>query len=218
MTQTVYKIPVILLTAFAVLILCTLMKIFINASEELQKAEQFLAENKVEEAVTHYERAIEWFIPWMDGPEKAAQGLWKIAGQYETGNDLEAAVTVYRRLRGAFFSTRSFFTPGKPWIGRCNEKIAGIMAVQPPTSRTERSKTREQRKAEALTLLSAEKSPLPQWALAGEVGFFGWIVCALLFIFKGMTPGGKLKVRPAAACGAGFFVFYGLWILGMYNV
>ena len=64
---------------------------------------------------------------------------------YVQKNDSENALNAYRLLRGAFYSVRSFYTPGKFWILRCNEKIAVLMAKQPATSESEKTKTYEER-------------------------------------------------------------------------
>ena len=91
---------------------------------ELLLAEEHLAKKELSMAVTHYERALHWFLPFSQTPYQAAEKLWGIAeDQY-----VEALKT-YRILRSAFYSVRSFYTPGENWIHLCNEKIAHLMAL-----------------------------------------------------------------------------------------
>ncbi|MBI4389202.1 MAG: hypothetical protein HY580_03395 [Nitrospinae bacterium] len=193
-------------------------KVYMNAAAELRQGGEYSAKGLPDQAAVHYERSIRWYLPGLDIGENAAEGLWKTAAQYESRGDMENALNSYRLLRGAFYSARSFFTPGRKWIRRCNEKIAELMASRPPYSAADRSKPFEQRKSEALSLLSIEKPPFIQWALLSEFGFFGWVACAFLFAVKAMTPDGGIKARPAFLLSGAWAVFYGLWILGMANV
>jgi len=167
--------------------------------------------------MTHYVRSIQWFVPGLDLQESAAEGLWNAGLQYEAENNSENALNAYRLLRGAFYSVRSFYTPGKTWILRCNEKIAVLMAKQPATSDSEKTKTREERLAANLKLLAGEKPPKPLWAMLAVFGFFGWIGSALFFIITGITQSGGIRARPAIICGSSFLLFHGLWVLGLFN-
>ncbi|MBI5427364.1 MAG: hypothetical protein HZA02_03700 [Nitrospinae bacterium] len=194
------------------------LKVYLNAAAELRQGDEYSAKGLPDQAAVHYERSIRWYLPGLNDGENAAEGLWKTAAQYESRGDIENALSSYRLLRGAFYSARSFFTPGRKWIGRCNEKIAELMAGRPPFSAADRAKSLERRKSEALSLLSTEKPPFIQWALLSELGFFGWVACAFLFVVKAMTPQGRIKTRQALLLSGAWAAFYGLWILGMANV
>ncbi|NIU44247.1 MAG: hypothetical protein GWN72_08335 [Nitrospinaceae bacterium] len=207
-----------ILTVVLILSGSTIIKIYLNAQGELNQAQQRVAENELEEAVTHYERSLQWFVPALDLQEKAAQGLWDIGETYETKGEEKKALNTFRRLRGAFYSVRSFYTPGVKWITRCNEKIATLMARMPATTEKEKEKTFEQRKTEYRALLASQQPPYSKWALVSEIGFFGWVTCTLFFIFRAMTQSGDLRPRPALFWMTGFVVFYSLWILGLFWV
>lgn len=217
--MTEHKFPSrLIFIAMLILIVSTMGKIYINATAELQQGEEFAKGGSQAEAVTHYERAILWYLPGAGVQDRAADGLWKIAVDYESAGDLENAINSYRLLRGAFYAARSFFTPGQKWIALCDDKIARIMALQPPYSESDKTKTFEQRKAEALAILTADKPPYLRWALLGEVGFLGWLACAFMFIIRAFTPSGAILVKPAYFWGCGFVLFYALWLLGLSNV
>jgi hypothetical protein len=213
-----FKIPVPLILILGLfLIFSTVGKIYFNAKNELKLAEDFISKDNPEDAVTHYVRSIQWFVPGLNLQEMAAQGLWDVALKYEAQNDSDNALTAYRLLRGAFYSVRSFYTPGKTWILRCNEKIAFLMAKQPATSESEKAKTFEERLAANWKLLTDEKPPRPLWAMLAICGFFGWIGSALLFIMNAMTKSGGVRKRPALVWSLSFLLFYGLWMLGLFN-
>lgn len=207
----------LMLALVLVLSLTTVIKIYLNAQREYRLGADFVSQNNLMEAVSHYERSIQWFLPGLSLQDKAAHGLWDVAEKYEAQGDTENALNAYRLLRGAFFSARSFYTPGKIWIHRANEKIATLMAGQPASSDVEKTKTFAERRKENLKLLTADKIPNNRWALLAEIGFWGWVACAVLFIFRAVNKTGAIKQRPAFFWVAGFILFYGLWILGLLN-
>jgi hypothetical protein len=210
--------PHLFIIVILIMLASAMGKIHINAMAELQQAKALAGSEKQSEAVTHYERAIHWYLPGTGGQDRAAEGLWKIAGQYESDGDLENAINSYRLLRGAFYATRSFYTPGQRWIDLCNGKISHIMALQQPYSESDKTKSFEQRKADALARLTAEKPPYVRWALLGEAGFYGWLACAFMFIARALTPSGKILANQALFWGCGIVLFYALWLLGLGNI
>lgn len=213
------KRPSLILFACMLIVAASgLIKVYLNAEDELEKADAFFSEKDFAQAATHYERSIRWYFPGSGLQDRAAEGLWRVALGHETAGNNERALNDYRLLRSAFYSIRSFYTPGQNWIDRCNEKIAGLMALNPPYSQSDKAKSFEQRKAEAMTVLTKEKAPYTGWALLVIVGFFGWVACVLLFIFRAMSKSGGIERRPALFWSGGFLLFYCLWILGMLNV
>ncbi len=213
-----FRIPVPLILVLGLfLIISTVGKIYFNSKHELRLAEESISKNNPADAMTHYVRSIQWFVPGLNLQDRAAQGLWKVALNYEAETDSENALNAYRLLRGAFYSVRSFYTPGKSWVLRCNEKIAVLMAQQPATSESEKSKTYEERLSANWKLLNDEKPPRPFWAMLAVCGFFGWIGSALFFIMNAMTKSGEIRSRPALIWSFSFIVFYGLWILGLFK-
>lgn len=206
-----------ILTGMAVVLLSTGLKVIWNAYDEWNYAEA-LAATQPERALEHYERVIHWHVPFLSLSDDAAGKMWDYALNYEKQGNTEKALSTYRVLRGAFYAARSLYTPGKNWIVRCNEKIAGLMAAKPGYSETERNKSFDERKTEYLKLLSREKSPHPEWALLTEIGFWGWVACAFIFIFRGFTATGAFQARPALRWAGGWLVCYGLWVWGLFRV
>jgi len=210
------SVPLILV-GMVVVLLSTGLKVIWSAYDEWNHAE-FLVTKQPERALEHYERVIHWHVPFLSLSDDAAEKMWAYALNYEEQGNIEKALNTYRVLRGAFYAARSLYTPGKDWIVRCNEKIATLMASKPAYSKTEQKKSFEERKAEYLQLLSREKSPHAEWALLTEVGFFGWVTCAFIFILKGFTATGAFQTRPALRWAGGWLVCYVLWIWGMFRV
>ena len=58
--------------------------------------------------------------------KKICQQLWQIGDMFEHQKQPDWALLAYSSIRSSFYASRSFYTPGKDWINRCDEKIAGI--------------------------------------------------------------------------------------------
>lgn len=55
------------------------------------------------------------------------------------------------------------------------------------------------------------------WAIVCELGFLGWVSCAIGFIFRSFGENDEFFGRRAAFWGGLAVVFYGIWVLGMVN-
>ena len=200
----------ILLLAFGCVI-----KVVLNAYGELSQGKQSLEENKLARAAIHFDRAIRWHLPFLGTADEAAGQMFKIAELYEKKGFEEKALEMYRSLRGAFYSTRSFFTPGQEWIDRCNDKIATLMAKAPATAPAIAARSFEQRREDNLKLLTRDASPHTGWAVVAEAGFFGWVICLAGLVIQGFTPRGEFRRRPAVLWSLAFVLFFTMWGYGL---
>ncbi len=211
--------PLSLMTGlFALLAISCVAKVALNAYGELSIGKQFLEEKKLGRALDHFDRSIRWHLPLLATADDAAQHIWDIAGLYESKGFNEKALEVYRSLRAAFYSTRSFFTPGEEWIARCNDKIATLMAQAPATAPDIAMKSFEQRREDNLKRLRRDTSPHTGWAVVSEAGFFGWVICLVGLVVQGFTPGGSVRRRPAILWSLAFVLFFIMWGYGLTGV
>ncbi|MGD0584685.1 MAG: tetratricopeptide repeat protein [Oryzomonas sp.] len=81
-------------------------------------------------ALAGYESAIHMYLPFHPTIEKAAQKLWQLGETAERQGDVNRALIAYRALRSAFYADRWLAQPGKDWIVRCDQKIAGLVPLQ----------------------------------------------------------------------------------------
>lgn len=211
-----FKTPYILV-GLSILIVFTCMKIIMTGKNEFALAEKHLAQGELSKAIIHYERTLHWFLPFSKTPYQAAEKLWAIAQKFETQNKNKEALKTYRILRGAFYSIRSIYTPGKKWIQLCNDKIAHLMAINFTKSHKDLKVDFADKKSQYLVLLEEERPPLTFPSLVNEIGFFGWVTSVLLFIFKALSPQGNLQRRPAILFTSSFLIFYSIWIWGLFN-
>jgi len=202
-----------LVLGFLLLLVCS--KVFLSSRHEFQAAEAAREAEDFPEAIKHYERAILWYLPVGGYVDSAAENLWDIAEKLEM-EDRQLALEAYRSLRSAFYATRSFYTPGLPWIARSNEKIALLMAEAPPYSEADKKKSLEQKRQEALAILERPMKPDPFWSTAVVLGLLGWVSGVLLFIWRAFRgEGTRLEAKQGLLWGTLVVLFYALWIVGM---
>ncbi len=216
MTHALLKKKIgIALLCFFLVILMVVFKVYLSSRQEFKTAEIALDEKNYRRAITHYERAILWYLPFGGYVDRSAAQLWHIAEMLET-QDKKLALESYRSLRSAFYATRSLYTPGKPWIDRANPKIARLMAEETTYSEADRKKSIAQKTQEALAILQRPMKPDPFWSFVLEIGFLGWVCGVLAFIWRGFRDGGpQIIVKRGIFWGTIVIFFYALWIIGM---
>ena len=89
------------------------------------------------------------------------------------------------------------------------------MANEKPTCKDDKYKSFEQRKAEYLSFLKKDYAPDVFWSIFLEIGFIGWIICTIFFIFKVFTGEKTFQNQQALFWGSFIILFYAMWIIGM---
>ena len=193
----------------------TFLKVHLSGVKECRQARQDLAAGRTWEAIQGFDRALHWYTPVSGYVRESAEGLWTIGGRAEARGDAEQALIAYRTLRSGFYAARSFYTPGKEWIARCDERITALAATQPDFARRNADLTDEQRRAVVARSLAKDRAPDVFWSVAVEAGFFGWIGCTVAFIWQVLGAKEGWNRRRAALWGLAVAGFYALWIVGM---
>ncbi|MFQ5481223.1 MAG: tol-pal system YbgF family protein [Nitrospinaceae bacterium] len=201
----------------AFMALTGVLKVMLNGEDEMRLGESAMQAGHAREAADHFERAIRWRLPGSNWQDQAASRLWNLAAALETQGDSQAALNLYRRLRGAFYATTSVFTPGKEWIHRANEKIASLMAGNPPNA-AEEGLSVDQRRRQYLSLLNRDRPPHAGWALVAEAGFFGWVGSLVGLILQAFSRTGEWRPRQGWVWLSAFSVFYLTWVFGLAGV
>lgn len=207
-----------LINIFLVVLLVLLaifLKVYLSSRVEYRKAEAAFQEQDYHKAITHYERCIQWYTPASKYVADAAQKLWQIGELAEGQGKNDLALEAYESLRSSFYAVRSFYTPYREWIARCDEKIASLVAAKGPTVKRDIGKSYAQRKAEYLKLLKKDVAPNVAWSVLLEAGFVGWIGSTIAFIFQAFSREGGLHNKKALFWGSLIMAFYTLWIIGM---
>ena len=56
-----------------------------------------------------------------------------------------------------------------------------------------------------------------QWALVTVIGFWGWVLATVWFIFRVFPARHIFVKRNALRCGGVILLFFIIWLLGMLN-
>ena len=158
-------------------------------------------------AITFFDRSLHWYTPLNPYIEKSADHLWEIGLKAEQRGDVRLALIAIRTIRQGFYAARSFYTPKKEWIGRCNEKIASLTAEEV---------LKRQTGGKAPAVKSKDAEPDIFWTLFLEIGLLGWIgsvIGFLVYALAGKTV--RLRPKPAIFWGTAVIIFFTLWIIGM---
>ena len=95
------------------------------------EGEKFLSEGKLLDAVTSYETSAHSYTPWNSHVRRSLERMWEIGQRFENENpDPDYALIAYRSLRSSIYATRSFYTPYKEWIPKCDERIRALVRKQ----------------------------------------------------------------------------------------
>jgi tetratricopeptide (TPR) repeat protein len=198
------------------LLLLVVVYVGVQGYREYQKALTAKVEGNFAEAVTHYQRSIKWYLPGAPHVSGSAQALWEIGEAAQERGDREMALTAFQELRSSFYAVRSFYTPGKDWIEKCNQKIAVLMAQWETTSSERKEKASlEDLKQKHLDILTKKDRPDYFWSVVLEVGFFGWVGAVVGFIMQVFQGEKGFVVRRALGWGSLFLISYATWIIGM---
>jgi len=208
MKMRVIQIGVVFVAILGVLV----FRMNYESKKEYYLGEKAHRAGKVEEAISHFDRALHWYYPGNPHIEVAAQGLWKI-GQSVEGPNRKIALMAYDALRGGILSTRSFYVPHRTWLEKANGRIARLRAEEEVESnkKADIAKTVEYHQK----LLAHEEQPNLFWSLVVTLGFLGWAGSVAGFIWRGFDREGRMLLRPSLPWIASTTLCFGAWIAGL---
>lgn len=198
-----------------IMLLMVIIKVYYRSYDEFKKGEEAFNKQEWTTAITNFQRSIHWYTPFNKYVAESAKRLWEIGNMAEKQNDSGLALLAYRNLRSSFYAVRSFYTPHKEWINKCDEKISTLVALQDTPFESEKKKGFKQRKAESLKILKTNKAPHVGWSVFLEIGFVGWVTCTIMFILKVFTGEKGFNGGKALFWGPFIILFYTMWIIGM---
>jgi hypothetical protein len=191
------------------------IRVFYLQRSHFMAGENFYSESKWKLAIREYDAAMHFYTPWSPYIEKSAQKLWSIGEMFEKENKLDWAIIAYSSIRSSFYSSRSLYTPGKEWITRCNEKIAGInvaILIKEGSIRPEEAEIERQKH---LFTMTVDRAPDPFWSAMVEIGFFGWVGSVLFIISRTFNAAGRMHLKPVILGIVSFVFTFSLWVAGL---
>jgi hypothetical protein len=182
----------VILTGFLIL------RVYLSGQGEYQKGVQALSQKRAEEAATHFQRAIKWYLPGANYVELAAEKLAQVGMDANRWGNSALALRAFYELRGSFHSARGLYAPGDRWIKLADREIESIW---------------KQRGMGQAGVFQSRNNPL--WMILTEVGFVGWVGSVFGLIWRGFTKNGEPARKQAIQWAIALFLGYALWIVAM---
>jgi len=211
------QLKIILVATMLIVIFLIMVwaRVFYGSMQAYQKGESYLKEGQYIKAITFFDRSMHWYAPLNPYVQRSAQRLWEISkNARENGDNLLSLIAV-RTIRQGFLSARSFYTPGKGWIEKCNFRIQELVMIE--EGRNGRKK--EGRLDNSVLKEGEEKTPDVIWSIVLLIGLFGWVGSVIAFIISGLKVPQKRSLWGFSTFKwilLGTF-FFGVWIVGMVN-
>jgi hypothetical protein len=183
----------IALAALAVLMCVMSARALFEARAESARATAALAQGDVELAIVRLRSGARWVAPFNVYADEALDRLALLAAAEESAGRTARALMGYRAIHASIHASRSFYTPHEELLVRADERIAALMAEEPP-AKIEQGRSLEQRKADYLALLQPS-GPHPLGVLLAFAGFVGWVGSAIVFLLWGVDQEGRV-LRP----------------------
>ena len=204
------------------LILCLVMigffmvwaRSFYGSMKAYNQGEIYFNEQQYVRAITFFDRSLHWYTPHNPYVQKSAERLWDIAMRAEQQGNTRLALIATRTIRRGFYAARSFYTPGKNWINKCDLKINELMLLE--------RNQQEMRDApiqldKPIRPRQKATTPSTLWSIIVVIGFLGWIGSAIGFIM--LACKGDREVRLFGSRGVTWvslaLIFFALWLVGM---
>jgi len=208
------KKTVFIIGLIAILFIMVWVRAFYGSMKTYRQGEEYLKNGQYVKAVTFYDRSIHWYTPLNPYVRRSADRLWEIGRHAEGRGDVRLALIAFRAIRRSFYAARSFYTPGKDWIERCDIRISKLV---PPSPRGKDVSGNSDAVTENITNNTKDTAPDIFWTMILEISLFGWIgsVIGLIIFTLGMKEEQQkrpFKTTLLVVAGTSFFIF---WIIAM---
>lgn len=182
-------------------------RVLLTSRAELRSGQEALESGETRAAVTHFRRAVRWYLPLSPYPMTALEELRDLALAAESNGDTPGALFAWRAIHEGLTSARSLGLPHGALRDEADQHIGALMAAS--------EGAQDATAAEYATALS--DGPGIHWLalLAIVFGFSGWVF-ALVRLSGHPTDTGMAHTRTVLAwrvlATVGLVVFMlGLW-------
>ena len=190
------------------------VRAFYGSMTAYYKGASYLKDKKYIRAITFFDRSIHWYTPFNPYVDRSAERLWNIGKYAEQKGDTKLALIAFRTIRRGFYSTHSFYKPGREWINRCDTQINQLMGPELQNRETHSSSGK---KGGFITKRQKDPSPKIFWTILLEIGFLGWVGSVIGFImFPLRRKEENQSLTSSFLVWIGLtIVFFAFWIFGM---
>lgn len=213
-TAKYLKIIPLVTAVTAILLIMVWLRAFYGSMQACQEGETYLKAGQHMKAITFFDRSIHWYTPFNPYVEKSAETLWEMSQDAEAKGDIRLALIAARTIRRGFIAARSFYTPGKDWIKKCDLKIYELLKIE-----QERKDDLAVDDIMDTSVLENPqvKGPDVMWSIILLVGLLGWIGTAIAFIISGFRD--SHKTSPVSLSNLKWILlcalFFAIWVIGM---
>jgi hypothetical protein len=182
----------------------------VSCRREREAAEAFLASGDLGSSLLAARHAAEWYVPLDSCSDAALTLLDAVAAKADATGQAELALFALRSERTSIMLTRWLITPHAERLPRLHAEIAARMAAERRAS----GKAQPDDQSRYLAQLNGYQSrgPNPWLALAGSLGFVGWLGAVAGFAWFGLRADGSFVWRSALRWGGAAVVLFCLWL------
>jgi len=182
----------------------------VSCRKELQAAEGFVASGDLASGLLAARHAAEWYVP-LDGCSEAGLTLLdEVAAKADATGQRELALVALRSERTSIMLTRWLVTPHAERLPRLHAEISARMAAERRLS----GKAQPDDQARYLAQLEGYEGrrPNPWLALAGSLGFVGWLGAVAGFAWFGLRTDGSFVWKAALGWAGAALLLFCLWL------
>lgn len=194
MIKPLFSLVILLTTLTGVVI----VRLYLEGQGEYQRGLRALSERSPDDAATHFQRSLKYYLPGASYVELAARELTMIGLRARKEGNLDLALRCFYEIRASFYSARSLFSPGAAWIELADRELRGIW----------RQKGKDPG-------MGTEPDKGPAWGLAAEIGLLGWIGSTVGLIWRAFSSEGKASLQRALPWTLALVGSYGLWVVAL---
>jgi hypothetical protein len=182
----------------------------VSCRRELHAAEGFLASGDLASALLSARHGAEWYVPLDSCSEGGLTLLDQIAAKADATGQRELALVALRSARTSIMLTRGLYTPHAERLPRLHAEIAARMAEERRLS----GKAQPDDQVRYLAQLEGYEGrrPNPWLALAGSLGFVGWLGAVAGFAWFGLRADGSFVWKAALGWAGTALVLFCLWL------
>ena len=197
-----------------ILLIMVWARVFYGSMQACQEGETYLKAGQHIKAITFFDRSIHWNTPFSPYVEKSAESLWQISKRAQANGDIRLAIIAVRTLKRGFIAARSFYTPGKDWIEKCDIRVYDLLKIE--QGRTGNLKG-ERIEEESVLDNPQVKGPDILWSIILLTGLLGWIGSVIGFIMSGFRVSHKTKLLSLSNLKwiILWTAFFAIWVIGM---
>jgi hypothetical protein len=196
-------------------VLCLVMwaRAVLEARAEQSHAQAALSRRDESAAIVAYRRAARWNAPGNVYARESLAALEKLGTSLEARGDLENALAAQRGIHAAIHASSGFVTLERARLLRADQRIADLMARQPPPE-VDAGKSEGERRALYLSLLQG-RSPNSFWVVFALLGCITWVSAGAVFLLRGVDHRGRVVRRIARRSGLMLLLGWIAFALGL---